>query len=231
MKVVIKINFTEKEKELIEKYLKMIVEKNKVLNLTAITDIEEMWIKHVEDSASVIPILDEIKPKNLVDVGTGAGFPGIIIKILRPEIEIVLLDSLKKRLVFLDEIIETLGLKGIKTAHERAEEACNFNRKDNYREKFDVSIARAVARLNTLVEYNLPFVKVGGKMIAMKGPGVDEEVSEIANALNTLGGKLDKTESLNLSNGDERNIVVIDKMRNTPKKYPRMGNKPKTKPL
>lgn len=227
----IKINFTEKERKLIEKYLQMIIEKNKVLNLTAITDMDEMWIKHVEDSRSVIDILDEIKPKTLVDVGTGAGFPGIIIKILRPEIEIVLLDSLKKRLVFLDEVIEALGLSGIKTAHERAEEACNINRKDNYREKFDISIARAVARLNTLVEYNLPFVKVGGKMIAMKGPGVDEECAEISNALNTLGGKMNKTHSLKLSNGDERNIVVIDKIRNTPKKYPRMGNKPKTKPL
>lgn len=134
MKAVIKINFTDKQKDLIEKYLKMIIEKNKVLNLTAITDIDEMWIKHVEDSASVIPILDEIKPKSLVDVGTGAGFPGIIIKILRPDIEIVLLDSLKKRLVFLDEVIETLGLNGIKTAHERAEEACNINRKDTFRE-------------------------------------------------------------------------------------------------
>lgn len=225
------INFTEKEREQIDRYLEMLISKNKVLNLTRITDYDEMWVKHILDSASVLPILDEIGTKKIVDVGTGAGFPGVIIKIMRPDIEVVLLDSLKKRLVFLDEVIEELGLKGITTAHERAEEACNPNRKDGYREMFDTSIARAVARLNTLIEYNLPFVKPGGHMIAMKGPGVKEELDEIKNGLNTLGGKVKKTHSFSLENGDERNIVVIEKIKSTPKKYPRTGNKPKTQPL
>lgn len=207
------------------------MKKNKVMNLTAITDEKEMKVKHVEDSLTVLEILDELKPKNLVDVGTGAGLPGMIIKITRPEIEVLLIDSLNKRIKFLDEVIAELELKGISTMHARAEEAARKNADSNEREKFDVAISRAVARLNTLLEYNLPFVKLGGHMIAMKGPGADDEIAETKKALEVLGGKLEKVKKLNLSNGDERNIVLIKKIKPTPQKYPRTGNKPKTNPL
>lgn len=225
------MHLSDEENKKIDKYLKLMVEKNKVMNLTAITDEKEMKVKHVEDSLTVLEILDELKPKNLVDVGTGAGLPGMIIKITRPEIEVLLIDSLNKRIKFLDEVIAELELKGVSTMHARAEEATRKNADKNEREKFDVAISRAVARLNTLLEYNLPFVKLGGHMIAMKGPGADDEIAETKKALEVLGGKLEKVKKLNLSNGDERNIVLIKKIKPTPQKYPRTGNKPKTNPL
>lgn len=225
------MHLSDEENKKIDKYLKLMVEKNKVMNLTAITDGKEMKVKHVEDSLTVLEILDELKPKNLVDVGTGAGLPGMIIKITRPEIEVLLIDSLNKRIKFLDEVIAELELKGVSTMHARAEEATRKNADKNVREKFDVAISRAVARLNTLLEYNLPFVKLGGHMIAMKGPGADDEIAETKKALEVLGGKLEKVKKLNLSNGDERNIVLIKKIKPTPQKYPRTGNKPKTNPL
>ncbi|MCI6610527.1 MAG: 16S rRNA (guanine(527)-N(7))-methyltransferase RsmG [Ezakiella sp.] len=225
------MHLSNEENIKIDKYLELMVKKNEVMNLTAITDEKEMKVKHVEDSLTVLEILDELKPKSLVDVGTGAGLPGMIIKITRPEIEVLLIDSLNKRIKFLDEVIYELELKGISTMHARAEEAARKNADSNEREKFDVAISRAVARLNTLLEYNLPFVKLGGHMIAMKGPGADEEIGEAKKALEVLGGKLEKVKNLNLSNGDERNIVLIKKIKPTPQKYPRTGNKPKTNPL
>lgn len=214
------------KKQLIDKYLNMIIEKNKVMNLTAIDDYDEMWQKHVIDSASVLPFIEKYNIKSMIDVGTGAGFPGMIIKILKEDLDIMLLDSLNKRIKFLDEVILGLDLKNIKTIHSRAED---YARKDG-REKYDLSISRAVARLNTLLEYNLPFVKVGGIFIAMKGPGLDEELDECENALKTLGGEVLEVKKLEMDFG-ERNILIVKKINKTPKNYPRVGNKPKTNPL
>ncbi|MDY3946964.1 MAG: 16S rRNA (guanine(527)-N(7))-methyltransferase RsmG [Ezakiella sp.] len=214
------------KKQLIDKYLNMIIQKNKVMNLTAIDDYDEMWQKHVIDSASVLPFIEKYNIKSMIDVGTGAGFPGMIIKILKEDLDIMLLDSLNKRIKFLDEVILGLDLKNIKTIHSRAED---YARKEG-REKYDLSISRAVARLNTLLEYNLPFVKVGGIFIAMKGPGLDEELDECEKALKTLGGEVLEVKKLEMDFG-ERNILIVKKINKTPKNYPRVGNKPKTNPL
>ena len=217
------IDINEKERLLFNNYYNDLIEKNKVMNLTAITEKNEVYTKHFLDSVlSLKNIKDNSK---LLDVGSGAGFPGIPLKILNNTLDITLLDSLNKRVNFLNEEIEKLGLSNIKAVHGRAEDYINVSR-----ETFDYVVSRAVARLNTLLEYCLPYVKLGGYFIAYKSMDTDEEINESKNALNILGGKIEKVDKINLE-GNERTLIYIKKVKNTPNKYPRGQNKPKSLPL
>lgn len=198
-------------------YMNLLLEWNKKINLTAITEEKEIIIKHFIDSA----IINSYIPDNskLIDVGTGAGFPGIPLKIIRKDIYVTLLDSLNKRINFLNNVIKTLELKGIQPIHGRAEEIAKI---EEYREKYDVTTARAVAQLNVLVEYLLPFTKIGGLCICMKGPNILQEIEDSKNAINLLGGRIEKIEELILPGTNlKRNIILIRKEKNTPYKYPR----------
>ena len=217
------ININEKEKLLFNNYYNDLIEKNKVMNLTAITEKNEVYTKHFLDS--VLPLKNIKDNSKLLDVGSGAGFPGIPLKILNDTLNIVLLDSLNKRVNFLNEEIEKLGLSNIKAVHGRAEDYINVSR-----ETFDYVVSRAVARLNTLLEYCLPYVKLGGYFIAYKSMDTEEEINESKNALNILGGKIEKIDKINLE-GNERTLIYIKKVKNTPNKYPRGRNKPKNQPL
>ncbi len=213
-----------KQNPTFECYFNELVSFNEKVNLTAITEHEDVFVKHFLDS--VLPI-DEIKQNaSVVDVGTGAGFPGVPIKIVRDDIRLTLVDSLNKRINFLDSLKQKLNLE-FNSIHARAEDFCKNNR-----EKFDVAVARAVARLNTLCEYLLPLIKVGGIVLAYKGSSAAEETIEAKNAINLLGGKIEKTLSFNLPNhAGERNLIIIKKIKPTPTKYPRGQNQPKIKPI
>lgn len=206
-------------------YYDLLISYNEKCNLTAITDFEDVILKHFIDSCYGIKY---IKGSNsLCDIGTGAGFPAIPLKILCPELKITLIDSLNKRIIFLNEIVKELKLDNCKCIHERAEDAA----KKTYREKFDIVTARAVASLNTLCEYCIPFVKVGGKFIAYKGLA-DEEINKSKTAIKVLGGKLENYEKYNLLNTDyKRSLIVIKKIKPTDIKYPRGRGKEKSKPL
>ena len=217
------LNITEENMLLFNNYYLDLIEKNKVMNLTAITEKEEVYLKHFVDS--VLPIKDIKKNANVLDIGTGAGFPGIPLKILENSLNITLLDSLNKRIEFLKEEIKKLNLNNITAIHSRAEDYANVSR-----ETFDYVVSRAVARLNTLLEYCLPFVKIGGMFIAYKSLSAEEEIKECSNALKILGGKIEKLEKIDLE-GNLRTIIYIKKVKETPKKYPRGQNKPKNNPL
>jgi len=209
------------------KYMEILLEWNQKVNLTAITDCEEMILKHFIDSLTIVNNID--KNSYLVDVGTGAGFPGIPLKIVREDIKIVLLDSLNKRIQFLNEVINKLDLKNIEAVHARVEE---FGKNKQYREKFDVATSRAVANLSTLSEYMIPLVKVSGKCICMKGREVEQELQEARNAINILGGKIEnKVEFQLLDNDINRNVILISKVKNTPAKYPRKPGTPSKEPI
>lgn len=214
--------------EQFEKFKKLVLEKNKVMNLTTITEDEEFDVKHFMDSLSLLHLEEVKKAKNLLDVGTGAGFPGIPVKIVRKDLKVTLLDSLKKRVTFLNESIESLGLTDIHAIHGRAEE---LSRKAEYRESFDLVTSRAVANLATLYEYNLPFVKVGGYMVAMKGPDISEEAKQGEKALEKLGGKLVKIQEVDLPFDIKHTLVLVKKVKPTPKQYPRAGGKPRKQPI
>lgn len=210
-------------------YYEMLVEKNKVMNLTAITEYDEVLKKHFVDSLSLIKAFDVRKRVSLIDVGTGAGFPGLALKIAFPDLEVTLLDSLKKRLVFLDEVITCLQLTGVKTVHGRAEDAA---KNETFREKYDVCVSRAVANLSTLSELCIPFVKIGGCFISYKSEKVAEELNTAAKAIALLGGKVEKQEEFNLPSSDiYRNLFVIRKYKNTPVKFPRKAGLPAKEPL
>lgn len=209
------------------KYMNILIEWNKVMNLTGITETNEIITKHFIDSLTILNNINE--NSTLIDVGTGAGFPGIPIKIILPQTEIVLLDSLNKRIKFLDEIIEKLQLKNIKTIHGRAED---YGKDKNHREKYDFAVARAVAPLNILLEYLIPFVKIGGKCICMKGSNGEEEILKSKNAINILGGNLIKTEKFFIPNTDiKRMIIQVSKIKGTNNKYPRKSGIPTKEPL
>lgn len=209
------------------KYMDMLKDWNKKINLTAIEEDRDIIIKHFLDSVSIIPYIDN-NIKNLIDIGTGAGFPGIPVKICKGEVEVTLLDSLDKRIKFLNEVINILELPGISAVHGRAED---FGRDLQYREKFDCAVARAVANLPVLLEYCLPFVKTGGLFLAMKGSNI-EEVDISSKALNTLGGEIENIYTLTLPFSDiKRNIITVRKLRQTPTKYPRKAGKPLKVPL
>ncbi len=214
----------------LEKYYEMLVEKNKVMNLTAITEYEDVLKKHFLDSLALSQLINlQGKKAKLLDMGTGAGFPGIPLKIVFPELEITLMDSLNKRIVFLQEVIDALGLTGITAVHQRAEEAAL---KPEYREKFDFCVSRAVARLVSLAEFCIPFVKQGGYFIPYKSGEIKEELQEAKFALRELGGEYRKTFEYILPNSDiERTLIQVEKIKQTPKKYPRAGGKPLKQPL
>lgn len=217
------INVNEKQLLLFNNYFIDLIEKNKVMNLTAITDKEQVYTKHFIDS--VLPVKFIKENSKILDIGTGAGFPGIPLKIIEESLNIVLLDSLNKRVEFLKEEISKLNLNNIQAVHYRAEDYANVSR-----ETFDYVVSRAVARLNTLLEYCLPFVKVGGTFIAYKSVNSEEEITEAKNALSILGGKIEKIEEYDLE-GNKRVLIFIKKVKETPKKYPRGQNKPKNSPL
>ena len=229
---------TDEQVEKLLKFYDMTIEKNQVMNLTAITDFEEFVIKHFVDSVSIVKVLDlKSKKIKVIDIGTGAGFPGIPLKIMFPELDITLFDSLQKRLSFLDEVIEKLKLDKICTVHGRAEE---FGRKLDYREKYDIVVSRAVAELTTLCELALPFCKVGGSFISYKGVKGNEELTVAKKAIITLGGKVSENINFVLQDGpgcdaekekSVRNLIKIDKVKPTDHKYPRGGGKPFKAPL
>ncbi len=214
------------------KYYEYLVEKNKVMNLTAITDFEEVIIKHFLDSVSIIKAVDlknySDKVK-MIDIGTGAGFPGIPLKIVYPQVDIILLDSLNKRINFLNEVIEILGLQGIKAIHGRSEE---LGHSVEYREQFDLCVSRAVANMAVLSEFCIPFVKVGGQFISYKAGDSDEEIRNGEYAVNLMGGKIKEEILFTIPNSDiSRKFVVINKFKNTGKKYPRKAGTPAKNPI
>lgn len=223
-----KITLTENQYEQFQKYFELLVEWNEKMNLTAITDESGVALKHFADSLSLLNFVDIPQNSTLADVGTGAGFPGVVLKIARPDIKLTLIDSLNKRLVFLNEVCSQLGIDA-ELIHSRAEDGA---RDEKLRENFDFVASRAVARMNVLSEYCLPYVKVGGAFCAMKGAQANEEFKESLNAINTLGGKLENKYFFELpENGGERAIAVVRKVRNTPQKYPRQSGKIKAKAL
>lgn len=209
-------------------YMNLVVEWNSKINLTSITEKNEFIIKHFYDCLTVLSKVEIPQGASLIDVGTGAGFPGIPLKIARPDINLTLLDSLNKRLVFLnDYVLKSLGLSA-QVVHGRAEEC---SRKDEFRERFDFATSRAVANLSSLSEYCIPYVKVGGAFISMKGPDTSDEVKNAENAIKILGGKVNRVDELKLPDDSGRSIIVIDKIKSTPGKYPRQGVKINKSPL
>ena len=223
------MTLTEKQIEQFEKYYELLVEWNKVMNLTGITEFDEVMQKHFVDSVAAAKYVEMEKVNSLIDVGTGAGFPGIPLKIVYPHLQVTLLDSLNKRIKFLNEVVDNLGLTGIETVHGRAEDVA---KKAEYREQFDLSVSRAVANLASLTEYCLPFVKVGGKFVSYKSVAVDEEIVQSKKAVYVLGGEIGKVEKFNLPGSDmERALVMVEKKRSTPKKYPRKAGMPTKEPL
>lgn len=223
------IDLSDKQKSQFSLFKELIQEWNEKINLTAITEDKEMDIKHFLDSVSIFKAGKIIPGQKIIDIGTGGGFPGIPINIIKPMTEVTLFDSLKKRLKVLDDVIGKLELKNIRTVHGRAEE---FSRKDDFRERFDIATSRAVASLDTLCEYCLPFVKVGGYFIAMKGPAIEEELENSLRAIELLGGEVEDQIEVTLPSSDiVHTLLVIKKIGQTPTKYPRGGGKPKSKPL
>ncbi len=222
-----KIDINDKQLLQFEKYAELLKEWNEKMNLTAITDDEGIAVKHFIDSIAVLKFHDFNGNKKVIDIGTGAGFPGIPLKIMCPEIKLTLLDSLNKRLVFLTEVCEQLEIKS-ELLHARAEE---YSLKPEYREQYDVAISRAVANLPALCEYCIPYVKVGGTFISMKGPDGEKELKAAENAINLLGTKKENVYQINLPDESERTIITIKKTKNTPPKYPRRGQKINKNPL
>lgn len=224
---ILNINLTNEQVLKFYKYMNLLLEWNEKINLTAITNPEEIILKHFVDSLTIGKYIN--KGESLVDVGTGAGFPGIPIKIYRDDINVTLVDSLNKRVKVLNIFIEELMLERIEAIHSRAEE---FGRNSKYREKFDVSTSRAVANLATLSEYLIPLIKQQGKSICMKGSEIEEELNNSKKAIDVLGGKILKVDEFTLPNSDiKRNIIIIKKQGKTPAKYPRKPGMPAKEPI
>lgn len=223
------IQLTDNQINQFETYYELLVEWNKVMNLTGITEYDEVMQKHFVDSLSIVWAVDMGQCKKVLDMGTGAGFPGIPIKIVFPHLEVVLLDSLNKRIKFLNEVIEKLGLSDITAIHGRAED---YAKQKEYREMFDLCVSRAVANLSSLCEYCIPYTMLHGKFISYKSGNIEEELANAKNAVFLLGGKMQKTEKFTLPGSDiERSLVVIEKLKKTPGKYPRKAGLPAKEPI
>ena len=223
----LQIKLNEEQMKAFYNFMNLLIEKNKEMNLTGITEPKEVILKHFIDSLTISKYIKN--NKKVIDVGTGAGFPGVPLKIQNNSLEICLLDSLNKRISFLDEVIEENNIMRIEAIHGRAEE---FGQNKEYREQFDYAVSRAVAPLNILLEYMLPFVNIGGMCICMKGNLSEDELKESKNAINILGGELKKTERFQLADTEnKRTIILVKKTRNTPGNYPRNSGTPSKKPL
>lgn len=221
------ISLTECQLEQLDNYAALLVDWNTRMNLTGITDSEGIMTRHFEDSLTMLFAADIPENASVIDVGTGAGFPGMVLKIARPDLQLTLLDSLNKRLLFLRAVAEAINIE-VKTCHLRAEEG---SRQPKMRESFDVACARAVANMRELSEYCLPYVKTGGQFIALKGPEMLEELNAAKPGIGTLGGKVVQLKELELSDGSRRSIVIVSKIKSTPGQYPRTSAKIQKKPL
>ncbi|WP_333887433.1 16S rRNA (guanine(527)-N(7))-methyltransferase RsmG [Clostridium sp.] len=225
----VKVNFDNEKYDKFIEYMNMIKLWNEKVNLTAITEDDVIIKKHFIDCIKIFKYESLRSKCSIIDVGTGAGFPGIPMNIINNGNKIVLLDSLNKRVNFLNEVINKLNLKNITAVHGRAED---FGQDVNYRERFDFSISRAVANLTSLSEYCLPFLKLNGKFIAMKGPAVTDEINDSRNAIAVLGGSLEKIIEVNIEDSDlKHNLVIIEKIKHTPKQYPRKAGMATKKPI
>ena len=221
------IELTNSQLNAFETYYDMLIDRNKVMNLTAITEFDEVMDKHFLDSVYLFRSIELKADYKLIDIGTGAGFPGIPLKIVFPELKITLLDSLNKRVAFLNDVIDELNLNDIEAIHGRAEDIA---RDKTYRASYDIAVSRAVANLSTLSEYCLPFVKIGGKFVSYKSGDCADEVDNAKAAIHLLGGKINKIDEFSYSN-NSRSFIVIDKVMNTSNKYPRKAGLPSKKPL
>lgn len=225
----LQISMSERQEQQFMRYYELLIEWNKVMNLTGITEFDEVMQKHFLDSLTIVKGIDKKENLRVLDVGTGAGFPGIPLKIMFPDWEIVLLDSLNKRIKFLNEVVTQIGVEKITTIHGRAED---FARQDEYRECFDLVVSRAVANLSSLAEYCLPYVKQKGRFVSYKGSNVDQELEESQKAISILGGKIKKIEQFQIPDTDmDRTLIVIEKIKKTPGKYPRKAGLPVKEPL
>lgn len=222
------ILLTEEKLYLLEKYFQEVIKRNEITNLTSVIDETEFAEKHIVDSLYLIKLFNLSESGKLIDIGTGAGIPGIILKIVRDDLNITLLDSVKKKTDFLDEVIKKLDLKNICVINDRAE---NLARNSEHRENYDYSVARAVSNLSTLAEFCLPFVKVGGFFLAMKGEKAKEEIDSSLKAMEIMGGKIEDVISYDLPSGYKRKIIVIRKVKNTPDNYPRRPGIPEKRPI
>ena len=220
---------TEHQKKQYERYFELLVEWNEKINLTAITEKDEVYLKHFYDSiAPIVQSLIENRPIRLLDIGAGAGFPSLPMKILFPELDVTIIDSLNKRINFLHLLAEELGLNGVHFYHGRAED---FAQDKAFRAQFDVVTARAVARMQVLSELTIPYLKVGGRLLALKASNAPEELEEAKNALNLLFSKVEDNLQYALPNGDPRYITIVEKKKETPNKYPRKAGMPNKRPL
>ena len=223
------IHLSESQYQKLNDYYELLIEWNKVMNLTAITEYTEVYEKHFLDSLAIVKVIDLTKVETVIDIGTGAGFPGIPLKIAFPHLNITLLDSLNKRINFLNEVKKSLRLENVETIHGRAED---FAKEKKYREYFDLGVSRAVADLSVLSEYCLPYIKVGGKFIPYKSDKIEDEAQQANKAVEILGGKIKNTEKLVLPETEiGRSFVIIEKIKLTPNKYPRKAGTALKKPI
>lgn len=220
------IDVTEIELDAFYKYMKGILEWNRKINLTAITDEKVFIVKHFIDSLTVNSFIED--RKSIIDIGTGAGFPGIPLKIINNKKKFVLVDSINKKLNVIRNVSESIKLDDLEIIHSRAEDLAN---KKEYREMFDVAVTRAVSNFSTILEYMLPFIKIGGIAICMKGPNYEIELEEGKKAIEVLGGSFKEIKRINVGSEMERNIIIIEKIKNTPQKFPRSQGKPLKEPI
>ena len=225
----LELKLKEKQINQFKQYLAILQEWNQKMNLTALNKADEIIIKHFLDSLSCFKLINVKQAKRMLDVGTGAGFPGLPIKIFNPDSNLVLLEAVRKKIFFLQELCYKLDLSRIEFIHGRAEE---FGQDNNYRESFDLVVSRAVAEINILIEYTLPFVKVGGELIIQKGRNIEQELNRAKAGIKLLGGEIERITEFNLAIVKERrNLIKIKKIRETPSKYPRRAGKPEKDPL
>lgn len=224
------VDISDEKKEKLYKFYEILVEKNKVMNLTSITEIKEFTYKHFIDSIALEKIVKDLGSNNynIADLGTGAGFPGIPLAIVYPNLNLTLIDSLNKRIKFIKETCEALDIKNVNAIHSRAED---IDRNKDYREKFDICVSRAVANLTSLSEYCLPLVKNGGSFISYKSKGYEVEIAEAKKAIKVLGGEIGNIEKFELGEYGERILLDIKKIKPTPNKYPRKAGLPTKEPI